>query len=151
MFITSTHFNLEDVKKLFLAYHKEIAIDLSFQDFEHELDHLPGKYEAPDGCIYVAYINDQAIGCVALRRYEGYTGEIKRLFVDRDHRKKKVAITLMEHVIQHARRLGYRYLVLDTLASMVPAITLYKKLGFYEIDAYYENPLNDVVYLKMDL
>jgi ribosomal protein S18 acetylase RimI-like enzyme len=58
---------------------------------------------------------------------------------------------LAEHVIAEARRLGYRSLVLDTLKEMTAAQTLYRALGFTEIDAYYDNPLEGVRYFRIAL
>jgi ribosomal protein S18 acetylase RimI-like enzyme len=143
--------NLEDVKQLFIEYQQEINLDLSFQDFYDELASLPGKYGPPLGSICVAYHDQVAIGCVALREFKDNVGEIKRLYVKPMYRNHHVALKLMHQIILLAKDLNYEMLLLDTLASMRPAITLYKKIGFYEIDAYYENPLKDVVYLRKDL
>ena len=50
-----------------------------------------------------------------------------------------------------ARELGYRTMVLDTLASMQAAHGLYVSMGFTAAEAYYDNPLPDVSYLALDL
>ncbi len=149
--IQSKTINLEDIKQLFLEYQQEINLDLSFQDFYDELVSLPGKYGPPLGSICVAYHEHIAIGCVALRQFKDNIGEIKRLYVKPEYRNHHVASKLMTQIIMLAENLSYKTLLLDTLATMTPAITLYKKIGFYEIDAYYENPLKDVVYLRKDL
>ena len=54
-------------------------------------------------------------------------------------------------VIAEARSIGYRKLVLDTLADMKEARALYAGLGFREIPAYYDNPLPGVLYAELDL
>jgi ribosomal protein S18 acetylase RimI-like enzyme len=58
---------------------------------------------------------------------------------------------LAERLVHEARSLGYATVYLDTLAEMAPARTLYGSLGFRETTPYYDNPLPDVKYLKLDL
>jgi ribosomal protein S18 acetylase RimI-like enzyme len=50
-----------------------------------------------------------------------------------------------------AKELGYEEMVLDTLSSLETARKLYARLGFVEIEKYYDNPLEMVVYYKVVL
>ena len=45
---------------------------------------------------------------------------------------------------------GYKEMVLDTIQPLQSAIHLYHQFGFYEIPAYYNNPMDDVVYMKKE-
>ena len=47
--------------------------------------------------------------------------------------------------------LGYKSMVLDTLPFLTSAIKMYKKIGFYEIEQYNDSPMQDAIYMKMDL
>ncbi len=58
---------------------------------------------------------------------------------------------LAEAALERARQIGYGHVRLDTLASLTPALSLYRSLGFREIAPYYPNPLSDVVYLELTL
>ena len=142
---------LEKIKELFQEYSAALGIDLDFQDYEKELANLPDKYTFPHGRLYIATYNNVLAGCVALRPLNGNRSEAKRLYVRPPYRKLKIGNTLVEKIITDAKDIGYDNIVLDTLASMKPAIGLYKKLGFYEIEPYCYNPIKDAIFLQKDL
>jgi hypothetical protein len=72
---------LEDARGLFREYASSLGVDLSFQDFEHELKELPGEYAELDGCILLAFLNSGLVGCVALRPLSSEVCEMKRMYV----------------------------------------------------------------------
>jgi len=139
------------IRILFEEYTDMLGVNLDFQNYEQELEHLPGKYALPDGRLYLAYAEDNPAGCIALRRVNAEICEAKRLYVRPEFRGQKIGEMLMEQNIRDAAELNYSYMLLDTLATMDIAKALYYKLGFYEIDAYYQNPLGNVTYMKLDL
>jgi hypothetical protein len=49
--------------------------------FERELAGLPGPYAPPGGRLLLAGTGGPAMGCVALRRIDGQSCEMKRMFV----------------------------------------------------------------------
>jgi len=52
------------------------------------------------------------------------------LMVAKNHRQEGIGRFLMEHVITKARKDGLKIVALDCFADNVPAISLYRKLGF---------------------
>jgi GNAT superfamily N-acetyltransferase len=136
---------------LFREYADWLRDDLCLQGFERELATLPGDYAPPDGRLLLAWHHEQPVGCVALRRIDATTGEIKRLYVRPEARGRRTGRRLVEQVIAAAREIGYRRLVLDTLPQMAEAGELYRSMGFREIPGYDANPLPGVVYLALDL
>jgi len=123
-------------RELFREYADAIGVDLEYQGFAAELDVLPSPYVPPHGVLLIAQINGGIAGCVALRRLNDRTGEMKRLYVRPTFRNWGLGKHLIEATIQAARRAGYAALRLDTLPSMAAAQGLYRKLGFNEIPAY---------------
>ena len=67
---------LDDVRRLFRDYAEWIGVDLGFQDFEQELATLPGKYAPPAGRLLLLVRGEEAVGCIALRRFDKTTGEV---------------------------------------------------------------------------
>lgn len=149
--IKSAYNDIETIKLLFTEYAKSLEVDLCFQDFNFELDTLPGKYAYPDGRLYLVYINDLPIGCIALRRYDETSSELKRLFLHNGYRGLGISKLLIKQVISDAKEIGYQRILLDTLNTMKSAIHVYKSFGFKEIEPYYDNPLDGATYFSLDL
>ena len=138
-------------RDLFREYADVLGHDLCFQGFAEELASLPGKYAPPAGGLWLALAEEEPAGCVALRSLAPDGCEMKRLFVRPAFRGHGVGRLLAETAIAAARADGYAVMRLDTLATMTPALTLYRSLGFREIPPYYDNPLAEVVYLELVL
>lgn len=142
---------IENVRTLFEEYSKMLGVNLDFQSYDDEINNLPGKYSMPDGRLYLAYYNDNLAGCIALRRLDKDTCEMKRLYVRPNFRGLKIGKLLSEKVICDAKEIGYKTMCLDTLSTLESAVYTYKNLGFKEVSPYYNNPLNNVLYFKLDL
>jgi GNAT superfamily N-acetyltransferase len=136
------------VRELFLEYAAWLTVDLCFQDFEAELATLPGKYAPPTGAILLAHVHGAVAGCVAMRRLEASVGEMKRLWVRQSFRSCGIGKLLIEAIVERARAAGYARLRLDTLPQMRTALVLYRALNFYEVPAYYNNPVPGAIFLE---
>ena len=142
---------LEEVKRLIAEYAQRLGRNLSFQDIEGELKDPARKYTPPQGELLVAVENGEAIGMVAYHRHSAVCCEMKRLYVRPDARGLHLGETLVREIIAHARAVGYSEMVLDTIKPLKAAIGLYKKAGFEECEPYYNNPMDDVIYMKKHL
>ena len=141
----------EAASLLFKEYAVWLNIDLGFQHFEKELENLKTMYNSTDGGIVLCKEADSFIACVAIRRIAENIAELKRMYVQPAHQHKGIGKTLLEKSIALATSCKYEYIRLDTLNHMIPAINLYKKYGFYEIPAYYHNPVSTAVYFEKKL
>lgn len=138
-------------KALMAEYAAHLGIDLDFQNFTSELANLADMYAPPGGCLLLAWQNDEAVGCVAIRRRDALTCEMKRLYVRTPSQGSGIGRHLAEAAIACAQRLGYGRMLLDTLSNMAAAQALYRSLGFRETGRYYPNPLNGAQYMALDI
>jgi putative acetyltransferase len=143
--------DIDQIKLLFREYEKAIGVDLCFQNFEKELADLPGQYAPPEGCLILVRVDNSEAGCVALRRFEAYVCEMKRLYLRPRFRKLGLGRQMATIIIEEAVNRGYKTMRLDTLPSMTEAIALYKSMGFVQIDSYRYNPLEGAIYMEKQL
>jgi len=140
-----------EAQALIEEYVGTLGFDLTFQDFDREIRNLEGAYRPPDSCILLATEDDIVLGCVALRPFENGICEMKRLYVRPAGRGRGIGRRLAEAVIEEARRVGYATMRLDTIGTMHAANALYRSLGFREIPAYRENPIDGARFFELSL
>lgn len=148
----------EEIKALFNEYtkalvdgDKEFKKYLELQNYDHETENLEEKYALPYGRLYLALYNGSIAGCIALRKIDTESCEMKRLYVKPGYRGKNIGSVLVKQIIKEAKEIGYKHILLDTLPFLETAINMYKKYGFYEIESYNNNPMDNLIYLKYDL
>lgn len=143
---------MDQAKSLIIEYTRKLGRDLAFQNIDDELENLAGKYTEPEGELLAAIdAGGNVVGIVAYHRHSKERCEMKRLYVKPDFRGDKLGESLIEKILEQAKKAGYKEMVLDTLAPMKPAIHLYEKFGFLECEPYYNNPMDDVIYMKKEL
>ena len=100
----------------------------------------PEELVPPVGLFLLARLDDEAVGCAALKLIARGVGEIKRMWVAPSARGLGVAQRLLEALEQHAAATGLRTLRLDTHRSLEAARAMYLRNGYREIPAYNDNP-----------
>lgn len=162
---------------LFREYAASLSVDLAFQNFEKELADLPGEYAPPKGRLLLAMLGNPSdrvhakgyansstssassissascppSGCIALRKMDATSCEMKRLYIRPEFRGRGIGRALAEAVIAAAREIGYQRMRLDTLPEMSRAQILYESLGFNEIPSYRFNPVPGTRFLELTL
>jgi GNAT superfamily N-acetyltransferase len=122
----------------------EIAVEypeLDRQSFrrEHGYDDIRKKFAGGD-ILFLAKDEAGFCGCVALGKLNNEIAEMRTMFVQAQARGKGAGRHLAEATMSQAKSQGFRKMRLDTLGFMKSALSLYRGLGFYEIDAYIALP-----------
>ncbi len=140
-----------EAHRLVVNYAGSLNLDLSFQKFEDELENLARVYGPPEGAFLMAEDQGQYVGCVGLRHFADDAGELKRLYVIPSARGRGIGRMLAEAIVQEAKKLGYKRLLLDTLPSMKTAQSLCVSLGFIPTAEYRFNPVKGTTFLQLEL
>ena len=99
--------------------------------------------------------------CVDENSVAGYIGsqtvmgetDMMNVAVHPDHRRKGIAECLVNELVEQLKALESHSLTLEVRASNMPAISLYRKLGFLEVGRrknYYRNPKEDALILRKE-
>lgn len=138
-------------RTLFTEYGRSLNFSLCFQDFDRELASLPGEYSPPYGRLILIFHLQNSVGCVALRKIDPQVCEMKRLYIRPEFRGEGFGRALAETAMEEAKKIGYRFMRLDTVPEMKEAISLYESIGFKKIPPYRENPVPGAIFMEIDL
>jgi ribosomal protein S18 acetylase RimI-like enzyme len=72
----------------------------------------------------------EVVGMVGVQHYEDGVGEIRRLRVRSDMRRKGIGSRLVETALRFCHEKGYLKITLDTFMEREPAIKLFEKFHF---------------------
>lgn len=139
------------IRELLEEYGRSLGFDLRFQNFSRELAQLPGAYAPPGGRLLLVTSGSSPVACAGIRKIGNGVCELKRMYVRPVWRGLKLGRHLALLLIDEARRIGYEKMRLDTIATMVEAIALYRSLGFRDIEPYYDNPIPGAIFMELDL
>jgi ribosomal protein S18 acetylase RimI-like enzyme len=85
------------------------------------------------GVILMAYWNDEIAGTVALRKMKSGDYELTKMAVDEKFRGKGIGEALIHGLIDRAKEMGLKRVILYSNTVLENAIRLYRRLGFKEI------------------
>ncbi|MDB2414406.1 GNAT family N-acetyltransferase [Rickettsiales bacterium] len=129
--------HISSIKSMLCDYFGEIGISLD-DPKTNFVKHIEKIYQPPN-YILAAFDGQKIIGFVFLKSIGENIGEIQQLYVSNQQRGKKIGQLLLENIIKTGLK-EFNALRLDSKYDLVQAIALYRKLGFYEIERYNDNP-----------
>ncbi len=108
----------------------------------------------PNITFWSAWLDDELLGCGALKQLSANMGEIKSMRTANQFRRRGIAAAVLRHIIQEASQRGYQRLYLETgsMAFFEPARQLYLRHGFETcgpFEGYVEDP--NSVFMTMKL
>lgn len=86
--------------------------------------------------VVVAYSDNEAVGCGAIKKFNDTTMEVKRMFTDEKARGKGVASKILLELEKWTSELDFKKCILETGIRQVEAIGLYKKNNYKIIENY---------------
>ena len=86
--------------------------------------------------VIVAYENDKAVSCGAIKEVSPKSMEVKRMYTLPEHRGKGLAGNVLQELERWSRELHYKTCVLETGKRQPEAIRLYEKAGYNRIPNY---------------
>ena len=86
----------------------------------------------PGITFWTVWESGELLGCGALKELDSQHAEVKSMRTSSSHLRRGVARNLLNHILEEARRRGYRRLSLETgsAEAFEPARKLYAKFGF---------------------
>jgi putative acetyltransferase len=128
--ITRESVTSEVARGLIAARHEELSA-LYADSREADFVDLPTRDLVPGaGAFLVAWLDGEPVGCGALRRLGDDQGEVKRMYVAPEARRRGIGRAMLQALEAEARKLGIAALILETGERQPEAIALYRSAGF---------------------
>lgn len=105
---------------------------LRSNDTGADIDNIHAGYFSDEGAsaFWVARYDDEVVGMIGVQHTAESVGEIRRLRVRHDFRRRGIGAKLMEQAVGFCREHGYLKVILDVRIEREPAIKLFEKFGF---------------------
>jgi ribosomal protein S18 acetylase RimI-like enzyme len=106
---------------------------IAVNDTGYDIDHIEDVYmRSPGNHFWVAEAaNVQIVGTIGVQHLEDGIGEIRRLRVRPDYRRRRIGTALLETAVRFCQENGYLKVTLDTFVEREAAISLFEKFQFH--------------------
>ena len=95
-------------------------------------------------------MDELAVGCGALKEFDEFSMEVKRMYVLPEKRGLGLAQKILQELEIWAKELGYKKCVLETGKRQIEAVQLYQKCNYKKIPNYgqYKKMENSICFEK---
>jgi DNA-binding MarR family transcriptional regulator len=133
--------NHPDARQCFRAYFAELdrRSDSGF-DPDAGISAEPHELTPPAGCLLIAYLRAEPVGCGAVKHHPGAPSEIKRMWVSSSVRSLGIGRRLLAELEARAVASGASIARLETNRALVDAIALSRSAGYREVPAFNDEP-----------
>jgi GNAT superfamily N-acetyltransferase len=130
-----------DAQQCLNRYFEELAARFR-GGYDRGVDHSAevGEFAPPRGCMLVARLFGEPVGCGAVRSVEPALAEIKRMWVAPQARGLGLGRRLLGELERVAAGNKARTVRLDTNSVLTEALQLYRSCGYREIQAFNDSP-----------
>lgn len=146
----------DEIRTLILdIQNNEAKIGLSLQEQPDLLD-IRRSYQQDGGQFWIALDDEQVIGTIGLMIKERHCAALKKFFVKKEFRSRKVGLALYENLLEYAGKQDVRHIILDTPSVARVSHRFYEKAGFRkivpdELPVAYSYPDRDSFLYMLDL
>jgi ribosomal protein S18 acetylase RimI-like enzyme len=151
--VTLRSFRREDADACRKLYHEGLlGGQLAENDTGLDIDDIESAYmSSPQNHFWVATLPDgQVVGMIGVQVHEEQVGEIRRLRVREDMRRRGIGSRLMETAVKFCADQHVLKVTLDTFVDRDPAIKLFNKFHFRH-DRTKKVGEKDLLYFYLDI
>ena len=124
------------VRDLVFSILEEYGLPTDPDGIDADLWDIEANYDAVGGVFFVVQAADgRIIGSVAIAPMPDGGCELRKMYLARSHRGRRLGKLLLETAITQARRMNAARITLETAAVLKEAIGLYRSYGFKPFDA----------------
>lgn len=104
---------------------------LADNDTGFDIDDVALAYmSTPGSHFWVAEADGAIVGMIGVQQLDAGVGEIRRLRVDPDYRRRGIGSALLQKALEFCRDQGLLKVTLDTFIEREPALKLFEKFNF---------------------
>lgn len=113
----------------------EFAVNITLND-QPDLKKIESFYQNASGNFWMAFVNDELAGTIALLDIGNHQGALRKMFVKEKFRGKEygVGLLLLKTLLNWSKEKGYKEIFLGTTEKFLAAHRFYEKNGFEEIE-----------------